>query len=204
LLAGAGLAVWLAGGAPPRAALPVPVPAPAQAVPAPFDPLTALEQVANGAQPDRAIIVTAQQSQVRIGKDRFQFAVHASRDGYLYVQMVGSDRNNFYLLFPNAVDKDNRIKAGQTVTLPRTGWRMGVEGPAGVDQFVAIVSDAPRSFDSAGLVQGDLFAEFPVARAGALQRAYRGATPLFAGTPTCTAPCSAAYGASRFAIEEVN
>jgi hypothetical protein len=212
LLAAAAAVFWLAGRTPLQAVaqgpMPAPLPAPSPAPPvasvAPFDPLAALEQVGAGAQPDRAVIVTTQKSRVRIGHDRFQFAVHASRDGYLYVQMVGSDRNNFFLLFPNAIDKDNRIKAGQTLLLPRAGWHMGVPGPVGVDHFVAIVSDAPRSFESAGLVPADLFAEFPLAQAGTLQRAYRGATPLFAGTPTCTPPCSAAYGASRFSIEEVD
>jgi hypothetical protein len=140
---------------------------------------------------------------VRIGKDRFQFSVQATRDGYLYLQMVGSDRNNFALLFPNAIDHNNRIKAGQTVNLPRKGWHMTVDGPPGVDAFVAIVSDAPRTFDHAGLVHGDPFSTFPIADAAALQRAYTGVTPLFAGKPACAVPCSAAYGASRFYVEEV-
>lgn len=206
VLAAGGGAAWLAGRAPTPAPTALPAPAVALApapAPAPFDPLAALQQIIAGADSDHAVMVRSEKARVRVGRDRFNFAVQASRDGYLYVLMVGSDRTNFYLLFPNAVDQNNRIKAGQTLQLPRAGWRMGVEGPAGVDAFVAIVSDSPRTFDGAGLEHGALFAEFPIARATALQRAYTGATPLFAGKPACAAPCSPAYGASRFYIEEV-
>jgi hypothetical protein len=188
--------------APAATVAPVPAPAPA----APFDPLAALQQVVDGASPERGVSVTSEKSRVRIDRDRLAFSVYAARAGYVYVQMVGSDRNNFYLLFPNAIDKNNFIKAGQTMALPRTGWRMDAAGPAGTDQFVAIVSDTPRSFDAAGLVSlpEQVFGEFPIAQAQALQRTYTGTTPLFAGTPVCAAtPCSPLYGASKFAIEEV-
>jgi hypothetical protein len=187
----------------PVAALPV-----AAAAEPPFDPIGALRQVLDGASPDRMVAVQVEQPKVIIGRDKLSFSVRASHPGYLYVQMVGTDRNNFWMLFPNAVDKHNHVEAGQTITLPRPKWKMGVEGPAGVDQFVAIVSDAPRDFGGAGLVGGDPFSEFPIARAGQMQRAYGGATPLFAGAPVCAdagaaaAPCSTTYGASMFSIEE--
>jgi hypothetical protein len=174
---------------------------------APFDPLAALQQVVDGASGARAVAGTSEKSQVRIDKDRLTFAIHADHAGYVYLEMVGSDRNNFYMLFPNAVDQNNRIKAGETLVLPRPKWAMQAFGPAGVDQFVAIVSDAPRTFDAAGLAPGDPFSEFPIGQAQALQRAYSGATPLFAGKPACAVgaaqACSPVYGASKFSIEEV-
>jgi hypothetical protein len=172
---------------------------------APFVPAAALQHVVAGASTERSVDVKAAQPRVQIGRDRLNFSVRASHDGYLYVQMVGSERSHFWLLFPNAVDKDNFIKAGQTVTLPRRGWHMGVDGPPGTDHFVAIVSDVPRSFDGAGLVAGELFSEFPIARARQMHSSYTGATPLFAGTPDCAGKpgCSPAYGASMFSVEEV-
>lgn len=179
------------------------VPSVATPAPLPFDPVAALHAVAAGASLERSVTVSVARSTVRIGHDRLNFSVRASHAGYLYVQMVGSDSSNFYQLFPNAVDRDNRVKAGQTIQLPRAGWRMGVEGPAGIDHFVAIVADTPRRFDSAGLAPGALFSEFPIARAAELQRGYTGTTPLFAGVPDCAPGCSPLYGASRFAIEEV-
>jgi hypothetical protein len=221
-----GVSVVTSSAATPAATLaPALLPAPAE-----FEPLAALNQVVAGASEERAVTVSVEKSKARIGKDSVNFSVQSAHAGYLYVQMVGSDRNNFWLLFPNAVDKNNYVKAGQTVALPRKSWRMGVEGPAGVDHFVAIVSDVPRDFGSAGLVSGGLFSEFPIARARELQRAYAGKTPLFAGSPSCppaaanararagadalvdaltnasaavtAGECSSAYGASTFSIEE--
>lgn len=179
-------------------------PASAPVAPVPFDPLVALAKVVDGASASRSVTVTAAQTRVQIGRDSLKFSVTASHAGYLYIQMIGSDRNNFYLLFPNAFDKNNRIAAGQTLDLPRKGWRLGVEGPAGVDEFVVILSDVRRDFSAAGLVAGQLFGEFPIARAAALHDRYTGATPLFAGSTVCVAGsvCSPVYGASRFSIEE--
>jgi tRNA A-37 threonylcarbamoyl transferase component Bud32 len=181
-----------------------PSPAAAAAVAAPFDPVSALTRVLGGGSADRTVIVRAEKSRVRVGHDRLNFSVRPSHAGYVYVLMVGSDRTNFWLLFPNAVDKDNYVKAGQTLALPRKGWNLGVEGPAGIDQFVAIVSDVPRDFRAAGLVGGELFSEFPIARASQMQLSYTGATPLFAGVPDCAgaATCSPLYGAGMFQIEE--
>ena len=185
------------GGKAPPAARPVAA--------APFDAVAALRQVVAGASAERSVDVTAAQPRVQIGRDRLNFSVRASHDGYLYVHMVGSERSHFWLLFPNAIDKDNFVKAGQTVTLPRKGWRMGIDGPPGTDHFVAIVSDAPRNFAGAGLVAGDPFSEFPMARARQMQGSYTGATPLFAGVADCAGKpgCSPAYGASMFSVEEV-
>ena len=187
--------------APPRVVAGAPPPAAA----VPFDPVAALGQVVAGASGARTVVVKTEKSQVQIGHDRLNFSVRASHDGYLYVQMVGSDRSNFSLLFPNAIDKDNHIRAGQTLTLPRSGWKLSAFGPPGTDQFVAIVSDVPRDFGGAGLVAGELFSEFPIARARQLQGVHTGVTPLYAGAANCAgAPaCSQAYGASMFSVEEI-
>ena len=93
---------------------------------------------------------------------------------------------------------------GQTLELPGKDWPITAGGPVGTDHFVVIVSDAPRDFHGAGLVEGDPFGMFPVDRAAQLQRSYRGTTPLFAGEPVCrAAPCPSAYGAASFVIDEV-
>ena len=140
---------------------------------------------------------------MKIGRDRASFSVRATHPGYVYLYMVGTE-GDFHLLFPNAEDKSNRITPGTVLPLPRTNWKFTAAGPAGTDHFVVMVSDAPRDFSAAGLVPGDLFGDFPIARAAELQRAYFGATPLFAGTPSCAGqPCPASYGAAAFTIEEV-
>jgi hypothetical protein len=192
----------------PAAQAPAAAPAPeaASAAPsdAPFDPVAALDAVQAGADPQRQVTVRLGSHRVRIGKDKLRFSITASHAGYVYVHMVGSNRTDFNMLFPNALDHDNRIRAGQTLDLPRPAWPIGAGGPAGTDHFVVIVSDAPRDFAAAGLAEGDPFASFPVARAAQLQRGYRGAVPLFAGVPACQGtPCAASYGAASFVIDEV-
>ncbi len=174
------------------------------AAPAPFDPVASLQRVVDGASAERSVSASAGQGRLRIGRDELNFSVTSAHAGYVYVHMVGTDRNNFFMLFPNAIDKNNKIKAGETLKLPRKGWAMRVEGPAGQDHFVVIVSDVPRDFSAAGVVKGETFSEFPAARAAQMQLGYTGSAPLFAGTPVCAdgAACSPVYGASMFSVEE--
>ncbi len=211
LVAGAGLVIWMKPEAPAPApssasatapAHPVAA-APAQPLPAPpFNPVDALAAIVAGATPDRQVTVQVDKPRMKIGRDRASFSVRATHPGYVYLYMVGTE-GDFHLLFPNAEDKSNRITPGTVLPLPRTNWKFTAAGPAGTDHFVVMVSDAPRDFSAAGLVPGDLFGDFPVARAAELHRAYTGATPLFAGTPSCAGqPCPASYGAAAFTIEE--
>ncbi|HEX8614941.1 MAG TPA: serine/threonine-protein kinase [Telluria sp.] len=189
--------------APPGA--PAPGPAAAQDVPAgaAVNPLEVLDRIVQASNRDHAVTVSVAEPQVRIGKDRLRFSLRSSRPGYVYVLMVGSDRAQFWLLFPNDVDKDNRIGAGHTLELPRPTWRMDAAGPAGTDHLVAIVSSSPREFSDAGLTPNPPFSEFPLA---ALARAARdsGGAPVIAGKTQCTvADCPQSYGAALFSIEEI-
>jgi hypothetical protein len=218
LLAGAGLATYHLGedkgaslatvttapSAPGTAAqapatLPAALPA---ALPA-FNPVAALDAVLAGASPERKVSVDVKNARVKIGRDRVDFSIRSSHAGHVYVYMVGTEGSDFHILFPNGLDKDNRIRAGERLTLPRAKWKFDAAGPAGTDHFVVMVSDMPREFNEAGLENGDPFAAFPLARAAQLQRAYSGATPLFAGVPDCLGgACSALYGAAAFTIDE--
>jgi len=179
--------------------------APAAAVPtakAPFDPVAALDAVQAGADATRKVTVNVKNRRVTIGQ-RIGFSVSATHPGYVYVEMVGSKRADFIMVFPNGRDRDNRIQPGQTLELPNAKWPLEAGGPAGTDHFVVIVSDAPRDFSAAGLVESHGFGAFPIERAAQLQRDYRGTGALFAGTPSCRdTPCPAAYGAASFVIDE--
>jgi hypothetical protein len=122
----------------------------------------------------------------------------------VYIYTVGTEGNDFHLLFPNARDRNNRIGANEVLRLPRASWPIKAFGPPGTDHFVVMVSDAPRDFGAAGLTDENPFAVFPVAQAARLQAAYTGKTALFAGTPVCAdTPCAADYGAAAFTIDEV-
>ena len=211
-LAAVGFGLWLDKPVPPPVAGKAPTPPPAPAVaPAaavvqkPFDPVAALERVFEARDRDYPVNVVPDKPRVRIGKERLRFRVTSGRPGYVYVLMVGTDRANFNLLFPNEVDGNNRIAAGQALDLPRTGWAMTAAGPRGTDHFVAIVSDNPRNFASAGLRKLDPFWEFPAEVAATID-AGAGNEPVFAGKPLCKegTACSARYGAAIFSVEEVD
>jgi hypothetical protein len=211
-LAAVGFGLWLDKPVPPPVASKAPTPPPAPAVaPAaavmqrPFDPVAALERVFEARDRDYPVNVVPDKPRVRIGKERLRFRVTSGRPGYVYVLMVGTDRANFNLLFPNEVDGNNRIAAGQALDLPRTGWAMTAAGPRGTDHFVAIVSDNPRNFASAGLRKLDPFWEFPAEVAATID-AGAGNEPVFAGKPLCKegTACSARYGAAIFSVEEVD
>lgn len=87
--------------------------------------------------------VTAPKSLV-IGKDPFTFSVRSSTNGYLYAVMLGSDGKSFYLLYPNKLDQDNRIKANITYKFPKPGWSIKAAGPEGTNRMLFVVSQSPR------------------------------------------------------------
>ncbi len=140
---------------------------------------------------------------VKIGKDRLRFRLRSERDGYVYLLMQGTDRSHFYQLFPNGLDKNNRMRAKTELALPRSNWEMVAGGPPGVNRFIALVTPSPRSFSGVGLDDAQPFSEFDMQRASRVF-AEKGAAP-FAGEPAgCRqgeAAC-AAYGAALFEIEE--
>lgn len=152
-------------------------------------------------------------SKLKIGKDKLSFSIRSSHAGYLYLLMAGSDGKTFDLLFPNKLDNNNFIQAGQLLQLPRTTWEVTTQGPRGKDHILVIVADAPRDL-----------ARLPVANAGpfsvveATSSGKRG-IQLVTDSPTpalrdeCATPkqrtlavnrvCSDAYGAALTTVEEV-
>lgn len=99
----------------------------------------------------RRVVLETDQPVLKIGRDALQMRLKSSHAGYVYLIMIGSDDQTVDLLFPNALDKDNRIAAGETLTLPRKGWELEVQGPPGIDRLMAIVSDSPRDFSTLGM-----------------------------------------------------
>ncbi|MCA1245706.1 serine/threonine-protein kinase [Massilia sp. MS-15] len=207
-----------AAAAPPASALqqaPAPAPAPAAAAapatarapapaPAALTPAAALDAVMAGASPERQVSVRVENPRLRINRDKIRFSVRSSHAGFVYVYMVGAQGNNFELLFPNAVDRKNRIGAGATLDLPRPRWALSATGPEGTDRLLVMVSDSPRDFSATGMAtEGDV-STFPFARAAELLRRHTGAAPLYAGTPVCLeTPCPGDYGAAAFTVEQV-
>ena len=76
-------------------------------------------------------------------------------DGYLYLVLLGSDQKSFYILFPNRIDENNKIKAGQTITIPADTWRIKAAGPAGIDHLLVMVSDTQRDLNNSKMLTAD-------------------------------------------------
>ena len=180
---------------------PVPPPAPA---PAPvFSPSRSLGNIVAGASPGFEVKTVVARPEVRVGKDRLEFQVQSNRDGFLYVFLLSSG-GDMFLLFPNALDKRNRVNAGASVALPRASWPMEAGGPPGTNEFVALVSAHERDFRKAGMQQDGVFGQFPLPILGALEAAQPQAPSPLRGEPQCdgAAPCTDAYGAVLFKIVE--
>lgn len=181
---------------------PVPVIAvavkPAEALP--FDPMAPLNRLFEQRELDHVVSVGLDKTRLKIKKDKFRFRIQSARDGYVYILMLESNKQHLTLLFPNALDNGNKVRANKEISLPRKNWEMTAEGPAGSDHFIVIVSKHPRDFSQAGLKKTGQFSEFALDLVKS-----NSDTNTLAGSPVCAAAgdCSAAYGAASFSIEEV-
>lgn len=102
------------------------------------------------AQSDERHVLTIRhpQAPLQIGRDFFDLSVNSSRGGYLYMILQSSDNASTYVIFPNSLDQENRIPAGQWIRVPRPSWRLQSRGPAGKNRLLVMVSDAPRDLSA--------------------------------------------------------
>jgi serine/threonine protein kinase len=185
--------------APPTTAAATPPPAPVQ----PFSASKTLSNLLVGASAGFEVTANPGKPEVRIGKDKLEFQLRSNKAGYVYVYYLSSG-GEMYLLFPNALDKRNRIEAGASLSLPRPSWAMDAGGPAGVDEFVALVSEKERDLKASGIQYEGVFGQFSTNILSALEAARaNGPSPLL-GSPLCegAAPCADNYGAISFKIVE--
>jgi Domain of unknown function (DUF4384) len=227
VVAGIGGFMLMSGGPaeppPPVAAAPAPAPAPVAATPAPapvpaapvappaparFDTLEQFDKVIAGATPGFTVDAVSARPQLRIGRDKLSFTVKSSRDGFVNVLLLGPDGSLLHF-FPNSVATDNRIKAGQALTLPQSNWVLDTSEPAGAEHFLVVVSQHPRDFSGLSTRKEFYFIDLPTGdTATALMAGWKHPTPMLLGAPSAKADCQGAacdvYGAARFTVEVVN
>ncbi len=114
-----------------------------------------LKDIFEQRDPRRKVEVTLDKTRLKIGQDALQMRVKSARAGHVYVVLRGSDAQSFYLLFPNRLDQNHRIAAGQTLVLPRPQWQVQAAGPAGKNQLLVLVTDTPRALGSLAWTAGD-------------------------------------------------
>lgn len=146
---------------------------------------------------------TPKKPEVAIGKDKLAFEVRSKREGFVYVFLLSSG-GEMFLLFPNLLDKYNKITANSPLSLPRASWPMDAGGPAGTNQFAVLVSQHERDFSASGMQNDGVFPQFPLPVLAALEASRgTGPSPLL-GKPSCApgAPCNDVYGVANFKIVE--
>jgi hypothetical protein len=153
------------------------------------NPFNTLSDIYNSRDDRRLVSLKGAKGAFRIGKDDVDFSLTSSHGGFAYILMVGSDGKSFDMLFPNQLDADNAIAAGQTLRLPRPSWQIRAGGPAGKNHLLAIVTAAPREFASIGMQPAG-----PFSMIGASAAASRS---------LLRAAGASAYGAAMMILEEV-
>lgn len=178
-------------------------PPPPPPPPTPRTPLESLQSLAAGAAPGFDVTATPKKPEVAIGKDKLAFEVRSKREGFVYVFLLSSG-GEMFLLFPNLLDKYNKITANSPLSLPRASWPMDAGGPAGTNQFAVLVSQHERDFSASGMQNDGVFPQFPLPVLAALEASRgTGPSPLL-GKPTCapSTPCNDVYGVANFKIVE--
>jgi serine/threonine protein kinase len=141
------------------------------------------------------------QKSLRIGRDKLAFTVSSARDGFVHVLVLGPD-GSLLLLFPNAQSSSNAIKAGQSLTLPQASWKLETAEPAGVEDFLVVVSAQPRDYSDLGKDREYIFLKLPTGQRGAeLASRWSRSTPmLLGGLKSCPSADCEAYGADTFSV----
>ena len=170
----------------------------------------ALRQMFEQRDAKRSVRVVLPKSQLKIGQDTLDMAIQSNKTGYVYVALAGSDNKSVYMLFPNDLDQNNKIEAGQTMPLPRANWRVKAGGPAGVNNLLIMVADGPRDVTALTTKAGPFVTSLNDAegraKLGALMSTSRLVTGQACQTPATrknNALCSDAFGATMVSVEEI-
>ena len=106
--------------------------------------LATLKDIEAQANPKRRVEAILSKASLKIGQDPLELTVKSSHAGYLYLIMLGSDAKSFYVLFPNGLDRNNRVAAQQALKVPRPDWQLKAQGPVGTNHLLVVVSDSER------------------------------------------------------------
>lgn len=101
--------------------------------------LATLEQSASA---QWAVALSLTPDTVAVGNLDLAVKISSARSGYLTLLERGTD-GKVGVIFPNALDQDSRIEAGQPLTLPRDHWKLRAAPPAGEGRLLALVTEHP-------------------------------------------------------------
>ena len=166
---------------------------------APSTPAQILAEIHGQRDHKRMLRVTSSNTRLTIGRDALDLMVQSERSGYLYIAMAGSDGNSLALLYPNVLDRNNRIQAGEQLLLPHPSWRVAAGGPPGTDRLLVMVTDGPRDLRS---LKGPLAGPFVLPL---LDPAGRSRLQTLLAQTVCApgARCSDAFASALLDLEEI-
>ena len=175
--------------------------------------IAALSDILAQADARRKVTISLAQNTLAIGQDALRFSISSSHDGYVYIVLLGSDGQSFYMLFPNDLDGRNYIKAGQTLELPHQEWEITAQGPAGTDKMLVVVTDTPRRLSNIGNTKNGPFLQTLTDSEGRSNLQWLLGTSMNQTASQCRADarkntstgsmnCSDAFGASQIDIIE--
>jgi Caspase domain/Domain of unknown function (DUF4384) len=179
------------------------------------NPAATLYDIYNNRDDRRTVELKTTRPKLKIDRDSLEFTLTSSHDGNVYLIMAGSDGTTFDLLFPNQLDKNNLIQAGETIKLPRAMWELTAAGPPGKNTLLAIVTESTRNFSNLGMKPAGPFSVIDVTTVpdggrdiqlvtGTSSEAQAGDCQMNkTRNLTIKKRCSNAYGAAMLVVEEV-
>ena len=195
---------WM-GAAFDPAAVAAPVPEPTLLQTRKANPAQILAELYGQRDGERRLVATTRQGRLKIGADALEIDITPARDGYLYIAQAGSDGQSLYLLYPNELASDNRVRAGQRVALPGKGWEVVAGGPPGTETLLVMVTDAPRDLSALAKEKAGPFMKTLLDGDGRarLQWILSNGTPGKDCGKAGAASCSDAFGAVLLRVETV-
>ena len=180
--------------------------APAAVRSAGFDIADEFDRVALAQTPGFSVQAQADKSQLRIDQDELHFTVQSAREGFLYVQVYGSD-GALLLLYPNATSGTVKLRPGQPLKLPKSPLVFLTSEPPGPTRLLVMVSALERDFSS---LQPRKEGPYRVLPSGEDAKRIAAAlppskVPAQAGKPICpaTGSCSDEFGATVIRVDAV-
>ncbi|MES2974654.1 MAG: DUF4384 domain-containing protein [Pseudomonadota bacterium] len=175
-----------------------------------YNPQQAFSAIAGKADVSVGLTVEAPQT-LKINTQQLQMKVQAPADGFIYIFQATGDGKSAYMLFPNLSDRDNRVRAGQALDLPRASWPLVAAGPEGENQLLVVFSPTERDISQlVGRLDGP-FLDLAVSPTGMQALALTVSRAAFADEPECKGPngqanpalCSPKFAAQLRTIREV-
>jgi caspase domain-containing protein/uncharacterized protein DUF4384 len=107
---------------------------------------TMLEEIVNRVPADRRMAIQTNQPEFRLG-DFLRLDLVAPADGYVNVINFGEGDAEPTVLFPNQRQTQNRVRTGERVTIPSTGFRLPAQLPRDRSEQRTLVVVVLTSFD---------------------------------------------------------